>query len=170
MIILICFFGGIGVTIITLLIVGTISPKENHVELSQSFPIAPAKLWNFLRNVDLMTSGRTGVRNIEVLREHHGKIIEWMVHTTRGGFRVYRMEERPEVLTKILLSSTFDVTGRWDYHFETKPGGVRLVMEENSIIPSFFYRTYLLIRGRDLHLRREMKRIKDYVNSLSDSK
>jgi hypothetical protein len=163
------FFILVILVVITLFLAGYTSSKYNHAEVSQSFPLTVLKLWNFVRFVDLRT--RDGIRSIEILREHNGMVVEWLVHTSRGGFRLFRIEEHPpEQLTKILVSSTFGVSGHWTYTFEEKTDGVRLTIEETSAIPSFLYRTYLLLRGRNLHLKRELRRIEDYVNSLPETK
>lgn len=164
MTILICVLGLISLGSLILIVSGYASSQYNYAQVSQSFPVTASMLWNHIRFVDLCT--RDGIRSIEVLREHNGVVVEWLAHTSHGGFRLFRIEERsPEQLTKILVASTFGVTGYWTYNLEPKSGGVRLTIEETSIIPSFWYRTYLLLRGNKLHLNRELRRIEDFVNS-----
>ena len=164
---LIYFFGFLVFAFTILILIGYSSSPINHAEVSQSFPIPVTQLWDFVRNVDAIASKRKGIKDIEVLREYEGRPIEWILHTTHGGFRVYRIEERVyEQLSKILVSSTFGVTGRWDYRFEKIPGGVKITIEEYTVIPSFWYRSYLLVSGRKLHVTREMHRIEEFVNSI----
>jgi hypothetical protein len=169
MTLLVYLLGLTGLGLLILFFTGYTSSKYNYAQLSQSFPVTASHLWNHIRFVDLRT--RDGIRSIEILREHNGMVVEWLVHTSRGGFRLFRIEERPqEQLTKILVSSTFGVTGHWIYNLEPKPDGVHLTIEETSVIPSLWYRTYLLLRGKNLHLKRELRRIEDFVNSLPESK
>lgn len=100
---------------------------------------------------------RGDIKKIEALRQHHDEVIEWIAHTSHGGYLMLRMEDEPfERISMILTSSTFGVTGRWDYTFEECGDGVNLTIEENSIIPSFWYRMFLYIRGRHIHLEKEI--------------
>jgi len=99
-----------------------------------------------------------------VLRHHHDEVTEWIAHTSHGGYLMLKMEYEPyDRLTMILTASTFGVTGRWDYSFHECGEGVNLTIEENSIIPSFWYRIFLCIRGRHIHLEKEMSSIAYFI-------
>ena len=166
--VLLYFIGLVGIGLIALLVLGYSSPTINQVEIRRTFTVNAHALREFLLDVERVKSLRTDIKSVEIIREHNGMAIEWIVHTTRGGFRIYRIESRSEFqFSKILVSSTFGVTGRWDYFIERHHDGVTLTIDENCMIPSFLYRTWLLIRGKNLHLRYEINGIEKFIGKQS---
>lgn len=125
-------------------------------------------VWDYISDIEGIPQRDKSVSRLVPLEKLNGHLIKWKEYLSSGGYRVFEKKEIPyQYFEKVLTESSSGITGSWIFTITGGEQGCVVTIKEISTVSNSMTKLWLVITGRDLYLRTEMKRIQHFVSLTS---
>jgi hypothetical protein len=142
-------------------IFGYVAQEEYSGSITEHMDESPDVIWKIINDIPLYKFRKKDVENIEVTEKFRG-LTAWREFYSPDEFRLMRtVERRDNQLLKVeILENPRGLTGTWTYILQQDSTGTNVTVKEESVNTDTFRRGLDQLRGRDIHIKNELKWIR----------
>lgn len=147
--------------------IGILAPRQFSGSIRKEINASPEKVYEVLNDIESLPFRRKEIEKLEMLLPTVDGRKRWREIASKGGFSEFEsLQEIPFKCIEVkMVRSSIGISGVWRYDIQPDADGTLVTISEKSRVDKLVTRSLLVLAGRNVTLRQEIKNLKSVAEA-----